>query len=174
MYLASKNDTVNIDITMSSAKEIKKDKEILNQVDKNGYTALMYAVNSNCLEATKVLIEYGADINLTKTADGTNALKIATDKNNLNIFKFLVEHGAKINLEVNEKQKAIDKISWETLKSEITSKNFDIISLILEKDASKEKFTNEFLEKIKNKDEHALETLKCHCDFALLPPPPIR
>ena len=90
MYLASKNDTVNIDITMSSAKEIKKDKEILNQVDKNGYTALMYAVNSNCLEATKVLIEYGADINLTKTADGTNALKIATDKNNLNIFKFFV------------------------------------------------------------------------------------
>ena len=174
MYLASKNDTVNIDITMSSAKEIKKDKEILNQVDKNGYTALMYAVNSNCLEATKVLIEYGADINLTKTADGTNALKIATDKNNLNIFKFLVEHGAKINLEVNEKQKAIDKISWETLKSAITSKNFDIISLILEKDASKEKFTNEFLEKIKNKDEQALETLKCHCDFALLPPPPIR
>ncbi|MBQ2672204.1 MAG: ankyrin repeat domain-containing protein, partial [Clostridia bacterium] len=167
MYLASKNDTVNIDITMSSAKEIKKDKEILNQVDKNGYTALMYAVNSNCLEATKVLIEYGADINLTKTADGTNALKIATDKNNLNIFKFLVEHGAKINLEVNEKQKAIDKISWETLKSAITSKNFDIISLILEKDASKEKFTNEFLEKIKNKDEQALETLKCHCDFAL-------
>lgn len=146
----------------------------LDDTDKNGYTALMYAVSNNQLDATKLLVEYRTDINKTCVEDGTTALKIAADKNNFDIFKCLIEKGAKIDLSVDDKQKAIDKISWETLKSAITAKNFDIISLILEKDASKEKFTNEFLEKIKNKDEQALETLKCHCDFALLPPPPIR
>ena len=146
----------------------------LDDADNSGYTALMYAVSNNHLEATKKLVEYYADVNKTGIKDGTTALKIAADKNNTDIFKCLIEKSAKIDLSVDNEKRAKDKISWETLKSEITAKNFDIISLILEKDTSREKFTKEFLEKIKNKDEKALEILKCYCDFALLPPPPAR
>lgn len=174
MYYAGTNYTNGLDTVISYTKEINKVKTVLNQVDNNGYTALMYAISGNYTGAAQKLIEAGADVNLTGTKDGTNALSIATKNNNSDIFKLLIKNKANINLEVNDKQRAVYKGSWETLRCAITNKNFDIISFILENDSSKEKFTKEFIEKIKNKDEKALETLKCHCDFALLPPPPAR
>ena len=60
-------------------------------------TALVYAARSSAIEAAKVLIDAGADVNQT-TRYGWSPLLAATQNQNYQMGKFLIEHGADVNI----------------------------------------------------------------------------
>ncbi|MES2603733.1 MAG: ankyrin repeat domain-containing protein [Pseudomonadota bacterium] len=60
-------------------------------------TSLIYAARSGAIEAARVLLDAGADVNQT-TRYGWSALLAATQNRNYQMGKFLIEHGADVNL----------------------------------------------------------------------------
>lgn len=65
--------------------------------DGGALTALVYAARTGSIEAAKVLLESGADVNQT-TRYGWSPLLAATQNQNYQLAKFLIEHGADVNL----------------------------------------------------------------------------
>lgn len=63
---------------------------------RGGLTPLLYSAREGCLECARVLLEGGADINLTDP-DGTTPLVMALLNVNWDTAKFLIERGADIN-----------------------------------------------------------------------------
>src|SRR5690606_15091026 len=60
-------------------------------------TALVYAARSGAIEAARVLLDAGADVNQT-TRYGWSPLLAATQNQNYQLGKFLIERGADVNL----------------------------------------------------------------------------
>jgi ankyrin repeat protein len=60
-------------------------------------TALVYAARSSAIDAARVLLEAGADVNQT-TRYGWSPLLAATQNQNYQMATFLIEHGADVNL----------------------------------------------------------------------------
>ncbi|MES2624729.1 MAG: ankyrin repeat domain-containing protein [Pseudomonadota bacterium] len=60
-------------------------------------TPLVYAARSGAIDAARVLLEAGADVNQT-TRYGWSALLAATQNQNYQMAKFLIEQGADVNL----------------------------------------------------------------------------
>jgi ankyrin repeat protein len=60
-------------------------------------TALVYAARSNAIDAARVLLEAGADVNQA-TRYGWSPLLAATQNQNYQMALFLIEHGADVNL----------------------------------------------------------------------------
>jgi ankyrin repeat protein len=67
------------------------------QPDGGELTALVYAARSSAIEAAKVLLDAGADVNQT-TRYGWSPLLAATQNANYQMGKFLIEHGADVNI----------------------------------------------------------------------------
>jgi ankyrin repeat protein len=65
--------------------------------DGGALTALVYAARSGSIDAARVLLEGGADVNQT-TRYGWSPLLAATQNQNYQMAKFLIEHGADVNL----------------------------------------------------------------------------
>ena len=65
--------------------------------DGGALTSLVYAARSGAIDAARVLLEAGADVNQT-TRYGWSALLAATQNQNYQMAKFLIEHGADVNL----------------------------------------------------------------------------
>jgi ankyrin repeat protein len=60
----------------------------------NGYTALMYAIQTKNLRTVRYLITRGANLNIQGT-DGKTALHLAAASNNVDIFTTMIKSGAK-------------------------------------------------------------------------------
>src|ERR1700722_13890962 len=65
--------------------------------DGGALTALVYAARTGNVDAARVLLEGGADVNQT-TRYGWSPLLAATHNSNYQMAKFLIEHGANVNL----------------------------------------------------------------------------
>jgi len=65
--------------------------------DGGALTALVYAARAGSIDAARVLLEGGADVNQT-TLYGWSPLLAATQNQNYQLAKFLIEHGANVNL----------------------------------------------------------------------------
>jgi ankyrin repeat protein len=65
--------------------------------DGGALTALVYAARTGSIDAARVLLEGGADVNQT-TRYGWSPLLAATQNQNYQLAKFLIEHGANVNL----------------------------------------------------------------------------
>jgi ankyrin repeat protein len=65
--------------------------------DGGGLTALVYAARTGSIDAARVLLDGGADVNQT-TRYGWSPLLAATQNQNYQMAKFLIEHGADVNL----------------------------------------------------------------------------
>jgi ankyrin repeat protein len=66
------------------------------QLDRGGFTPLLYAARENCRECTEILLKHGADANLPDPS-GVVPLVIAMTNGNFDIAKRLVEAGADVN-----------------------------------------------------------------------------
>ena len=78
---------------------VAQDAKAVNAVD-NGTMPLHHAAWSNQLEATKFLVEHGADIN-ARQGDGATPLLQAASRQNNAVAKYLLEHGANPNIAGN-------------------------------------------------------------------------
>ena len=70
-------------------------------VGKGGYTALMFAASQNVVDAARVLIEAGGNVN-AKTDHGTTALMEAAVCNATDVAKLLIRAGADVNAKDND------------------------------------------------------------------------
>ncbi|XP_059171172.1 putative ankyrin repeat protein RF_0381 [Physella acuta] len=75
------------------------DKEI-NAKNREGYTALMLAVERENLQVLRALLEAGADVNVSRSSDGSyTALSLAVDKGHTTAVRELLQHGAFLSCE---------------------------------------------------------------------------
>lgn len=72
----------------------QKGSEIVNEKDKNGYTALHYAARNNYFEICKVLVRYGADTNATTLSCLSTPLHRASYMHSTEVVKLLLENSA--------------------------------------------------------------------------------
>ncbi len=63
-----------------------------------GMTALHFAARNGNLEATRALVEGGADVNKVDPGDKSSALVIAITNGHYDVAKYLVDHGADPNI----------------------------------------------------------------------------
>ncbi|KAH9493021.1 hypothetical protein Btru_022951 [Bulinus truncatus] len=71
-----------------------------NNVDKDGKTALHYAVSSNHSKNVETLLNFTANVN-KQCHLGMTCLHVASKKGSIEIVKILLEHGADVNMEDN-------------------------------------------------------------------------
>jgi ankyrin repeat protein len=58
----------------------------------------MYAAKSGCPEYVKLLLDFGADVNIQEVAKGYTALYLAVMAKSLDVCTILVEAGARIDV----------------------------------------------------------------------------
>ena len=96
----------------------------INLQNKDGNTALIYAIRENNIEMVKLLLlEKGADTNL-QNKDGNTALIYAIRENNIEMVKLLLEQGANTNLQNKDGNKG--------LMYAIRENNIEIVKLLLD------------------------------------------
>jgi ankyrin repeat protein len=80
-------------------RELLKAGASVNEPDSENcmITPLLIAVDDNCTQIVKDLLENGADVNLADR-DGTTPLIMAAQRDNLENIKLLIQHGADVNL----------------------------------------------------------------------------
>ena len=101
LYNACKNDY------LTSAQEALANHSNVNYTDTVGNTSLIYAVNNNNLELTRLLLEHGALIDACNNM-GFNSLMYAIQFGFDDIVQLLLEHGADANAQtVKEGQTAL-------------------------------------------------------------------
>lgn len=103
VYLLSKN--INIDVH-----------------GKNGWTALMYAVNNSNEDMVKLLLSENANVN-SRNGNGGTALMLASYNGNENIVKLLLSKNVDIN--------AQDYDGWTPLMIAVSRNNENIVKLLL-------------------------------------------
>jgi ankyrin repeat protein len=72
------------------------DAEAAREIDKGGYTALLFAAQQGTLESVKLLLAAGADVNDT-APEGTSALVVAAHSGHGAVGAYLLEKGADPN-----------------------------------------------------------------------------
>ena len=73
----------------------------INDKNKFGKTALMYAASNNRESMVSLLIDKGADINMKRNNNGWTALMDAAMNNKESIVSLLIDRGADINIKSN-------------------------------------------------------------------------
>lgn len=101
---------------------VKEKKIKINEKIEFGKTALMYAVENDCENIVKTLVENGANINSIPVG-GESALITAVCKGNENIVKILLENGADVNYE---------SYNGTALKLAIENKNMSLVKLLID------------------------------------------
>lgn len=95
-FLASKGADVNARSAVRDYQRVATAESRAKQLDRGGFTPLIYAARENCKDCVEVLLKHKADINLPDPS-GVPALSIAMMNGNWDIAKLLIEAGADVN-----------------------------------------------------------------------------
>lgn len=118
---------------------IEKYKINVNTTNKEKQTPLHYAcINSNCINAIKMLIQYGADVN-AKDEKNKTPLHYVCEKGNVKVIKLLLQSGADVNVRDEEGKTPLYYVFQEK-----PDRYIDIAKLLLQYNA-------EITDKIKKK-----------------------
>lgn len=96
------------------------------EIDKGGYTPLLFAVQQGTLESVKLLLAAGADVNDT-APEGTSALVVAAHSGHGAVSAYLLERGADPNA---------DGGGYTALHAAILRGDVDLVKLLLAKSAN--------------------------------------
>ena len=94
---------------------LKGKKANINDKDKDGWTALIWASYEGHLGVVQYLADNGANIN-DKDNDGWTALMRASWRGYSEIVKYLIEIGADINIKNDKGETALDLADTEEIK----------------------------------------------------------
>ena len=95
---------------MNSDSELKHYNTHSGQSDANGWTLLHHAANEGRKEVVAVLLDHGADANMT-TNSGDTALHLAAAKNYCPSVRILLAHGADPNIKNRDGKTPFDAAS---------------------------------------------------------------
>ena len=95
-YLASKGADVNARSAVRDYARVTTAESRAKQLDRGGFTPLMYAARENCRECVPILLKHAADVSLPDPA-GMPPLAIALMNGNWDIAKRLIEAGSDVN-----------------------------------------------------------------------------
>ena len=100
----------------------------VNKCDNDGYTALIYGVENECFEIIQLLLEAGADVNISPNDTGQSPIICCAIKNNINIAKLLLNES---QINVNE----YDKNGCSALLYGVKNGYFEMMKLLIESGA---------------------------------------
>lgn len=103
----------------------------LEQKNKNGYTPLFYALNSNNTYAVKRLLEAGANMYAMSKRNLYSAFTWSVSKQNIDIVQLFLDNGVDVNYQNNQSETAL------TIASK-GCKNFELVQLLLDNGANPE------------------------------------
>ena len=121
---------------VSEAKEVLDQGGDINEKDKNGYTALIWACSYSTrdmyLESAKLLIDEGADVNI-QANDGNTAI-IEAAGNSPEIFQMLLVKGADISAKKDDGTGAFynNMVNMLLMGREITDKMVEVAGYLLD------------------------------------------
>ncbi len=95
-YLASKGADVNARSAVRDYARVATAESRAKQLDRGGFTPLLYAARENCRACVPVLLKYHADVTLPDPS-GLPPLSIALMNGNWDLAKLLIEAGADVN-----------------------------------------------------------------------------
>jgi len=95
-YLASKGADVNARSAVRDYARVATAESRAKQLDRGGFTPLMYAARENCRECLAVLLKYHADVTIPDPS-GLPPLSIALMNGNWDLAKRLIEAGSDVN-----------------------------------------------------------------------------
>jgi len=95
-FLASKGADVNARSAVRDYQRVVTAESRAKQLDRGGFTPLMYAARENCRECVPILLKYHADVTLPDP-DGMPPLSLALMNGTYDIAKRLIEAGADVN-----------------------------------------------------------------------------
>ncbi|CAG9861802.1 unnamed protein product [Phyllotreta striolata] len=119
-----KND---LKIVKEFVEVLQQEEMSVNLVDQNGYTPLHIATLHGYKEIVTLLLEKGANINLSISDNIETPLSLAIKKGYEDIVKLLLHKGADINQRLPK--------GYAPLHSAIKAKNFNIIKMLVEEGA---------------------------------------
>ncbi len=106
----------------------------IDNIDKNGDTALTLAVKENNIELVKLILDKDANINLNSNISDYNyklsPLMIASQNNNKEIVNLLIERGANVNLINSYSMTALMATIYD--RSEVTSEKIEIMKILID------------------------------------------
>ena len=70
----------------------------VNQCDNNGWTALLYAVHNGSFDLTKLLLEAGADVNVTTSETGQTPIILSAVSKSVNIAELIISQSQIIDI----------------------------------------------------------------------------
>ena len=126
--------------------------DTINKPNKSGYSPLIIAGYRNQLEAVKVLLELGANVNAI-SEDGT-VLTAACYKSNTELVKILLAHHADVNVK--------NSAGTTPLMFAIMSENEEVVKLLIKHGAdiqAKDNSNKSIIEFAKNCDNLAIKQL---------------
>ena len=100
----------------------------VNKCDNDGYTALIYGVENECFEIIQLLLEAGADVNISPNDTGQSPIICCAVNNSINIAKLLLNQE---QINVNE----YDKNGCSALLYGVKNGYFEMTKLLIESGA---------------------------------------
>ena len=113
---------------------ITGDSSLVNaKADAGGATPLMYAIHFNKVEAAKLFLEKGADVD-AKVSNGQTALFEAAANGQLEVVKLLLAKGATVNFTIHDNSQGDDP-GCTPLVLAAENGQLDVVKLLVEKGA---------------------------------------
>lgn len=99
IHIAAMRNSIN-----AIALILDKDKNQVGSIGRDGRSPFLYSAGANAIDAMRLLIKNGANVNELPIAFGKAAIHIASINNKPEMIKLLIEHGADIDLLSSSKQ----------------------------------------------------------------------
>lgn len=122
-----KNQEKNYNIEI--IEENKEDNHIdINRADKNGYTAIIIAIEYNNIEIVEELLKNNVNLDVVHPIFGKTVLNTAVFNERLDIVKLLLNYNGEL---INKS----DKDGWTPIMDAVLKNNVDILKYLLSKGA---------------------------------------
>lgn len=117
---AQKNDVTTVKAMLAEGLSV-------DSTDKFGYSALLSAVMSNAADTVELLLQRGANPNLSNSRINTSPLEYAIKKNSTRIIRLLLDHHVDVNARNNEGYTAFTRVLRADSSFKVTAETIALL-----------------------------------------------